>query len=70
MKTKKTHFDVELIIDHKLNGSLFLNNNEYVSSHHLFRGLDYKELFNLIQENIIPEDCENIKITMNIRGTW
>lgn len=65
MKTKNYIFDVEMIIDHKV--QVIGNESVNVSSHRIFRGICLSDVYNLIRNNSVPEN-EDVKITFNIRG--
>lgn len=66
MKMRTLVFDVELIIDHKLEK----NRGEayYISTHRFYRGIHKKQLNELFKKNeLVPIDSTT-RITFNIRG--
>lgn len=65
MKIKEFKFDVEMIIDHRV--EVICKQFVDVSTHRMFRGITFKDLQKLIKGNETPIE-EYTKITFNIRG--
>ena len=66
MRYKRFNFDVEMIIDHSVH--VIMNYKTEVSTHRIYRGLNLKQLLELIRvNNNIPKN-EDVKVTFNIRG--
>lgn len=65
MSKKNIYYDIEIIIDY--DKTLFqFNQNAYISTHRMIRGLTLDELYKLLKSN--EEISEDIHIVINIRG--